>query len=652
MYITGTTRPGPVTFGFPGHTTSDMHRSQLLLHLLLLPFTTIAQGTWDIKDPGGARAEKCGECLATLANRPKEIQFGLFADENNDVWFVLNYPRFFDQLFKKGGDGIAVDVVPRSMYACGDAPPVQRSFHKGELLKPVYLSDLKRIRKDSDMGSAWKVGRLPASLAKEDVELNLVILRDRNVCYYNSFYDLARYRWDLLNMGLYMDTLTYASTTDTTRAGAARTILRRKALHFTIPFEKNKSEYSPADLKPLYDSLRLTDFTIKRIDIEAFSSVEGAEARNIELQEKRAQSIVNALQTFQKPGIQTTVKASENWVEFLRDVLLTSNADLAGLTKPEIKKRLQDKHTAEQLEPILAHHRKALVTLELTRKDGLAGLSEEQIIRQFEQAVADKNLARARDLQNTVMERIMDEELPMAFLDRLEVPEQREFAGLTNSRIAFRYFEDPRDALASYNALLELKRLLPGDAHINYNLCAIRFRVWLQGGAITVDPGQFKRDIEALRGMGIDEPLVKRMLVNHHIIMAELYMAQGDFAQKDESMKYIFRNYKSIPMSTRDHLSLAQYFASYANYDKAIDVVEPLVGTVDADEDLLFYYLNLTIIDPKKTSTAPYRGILLNAIAKNRPRYCGMFDTFGKGITFQLLDDPVLFKTFCENCKP
>ena len=75
-----------------------------------------------------------------------------------------------------------------------------------------------------------------------------------------------------------------------------------------------------------------------------------------------------------------------------------------------------------------------------------------------------------------------------------------------------------------------------------------------------------------------------------------------------------------------------------------------LVGTVDADEDLLFYYLNLTIIDPQKTKTAPYRGILLNAIAKNKPRYCGMFDSFGKGITFQLLDDPVLFKTFCENC--
>lgn len=627
-----------------------MRYSLSSLVLSLMPCLLHAQGTWDIKDPGADKSAKCGECLTMLMSKPKEVQFGLYADENKDLWFVLNYPEFLDAMFKSGGDGIAVDVVPRSLYACADEPPRQTSFHKGDLLKPVYLPDLKRTRKESSVGAAWKVGHLPAAYAMDDYELNLVILRDRYVCYYSSFYDLARYRWDLLNMGLYMDTLTYGSVFDTTRTNAATSILRRKAMHFTIPFEKNKGEYSPADLRPMYDSLRLTDFTIKRIDIAAYSSVEGPEARNIELQQKRAQSITRALQTFQTPDIRTTVKASENWVEFLRDVLLTSHADLVTLPKPEIKKRLLDKRTAEQLEPILAHHRKAMITLELTRKDGLAGLSEDQIIRQFEQAIAEKNVAKARDLQNTVIERIMDEELPSAFLEKLEVPMQREFAGLLNSRVAFRWFEDPRDALEAYNALLDLKRLLPGDAHVNYNLCAIRFRAWLQGAAITVDPAEFKRDIEALRGMGIAEPLVKRMLINHNIIMAEAHMAAGDFAQKDESMKYIHRNYKSIPMSNTDYLSLAQYFASYANYDKAIDVVEPLVATVDADEDLLFYYLNLTIIEPQKTKTAPYRGILLNALNKNKPRFCTLFDTFGKGITFQLLDDPVLFKTYCESC--
>jgi hypothetical protein len=630
-----------------------MLRSLSLAILFLFFIQLHAQGTWDIKDPGDAMQAKCGECLAALKAKPKEIQFGLFADDNKDVWFVVSSEAFFDVLLKRASDGIAVDVVPRSLYDCSaKEPPQQTRFYKGTLMKPAYLPELKRSKKVGPGGIAVKVGRLPAHLANEPYELNLIVLKDRNVCYYNAFYDLQAYRWDLLNMGLYMDTLTYGQQFDSTRNARATSIMRRKALHFTIPFERNKSEYSPKDLQPLYDSLRLTDFTIKRIQIEAYSSVEGPEERNLELQQKRAQSIVSALQSFQSPNIETTVQASENWVEFLRDVTLTSHADLADLPKAEVKKRLLDRHVAEQLEPILAHHRKALITLELRRKDGLAGLSEDQLVRQFEKAIVDKNIARARELQNTVMERIMDEELPNTFLDKLEVPMQRDYAALINSRTAFHYFEDGRDALETYTALLELQRILPEDAHINYNLCAVKFRVWLQGGATAVDPAQFKKEIEALRAKFIDEPLVKRMLINHAIIMAEIHMAKGEYAKKDEAIKYIHRNYKSIPMAEQDYLSLAQYFASFANYEQSISVVEPQLTGVDADEDLLFYYLNLTIFNQEQTKNANYRRIMLNAINKNKKRYCDLFEPFGHGgITFQLLDNPYLFTTYCETCR-
>jgi hypothetical protein len=609
--------------------------------------------TWDIKEPGDNLQAKCGECLAALKAKPKEVQFGLFADENNDVWFMVTSEAFFDVLLKRASDGIAVDVVPRSLYDCAaKEPPKQTRFYKGTLMKPAYLTELKRSKKVGPGGIAVKVGRLPAAVTKDPYELNLIVLKDRNVCYYNSFYDLQVYRWDLLNMGLYMDTLTYGDQFDSTRNERMNSIVKRKAMHFTIPFERNKSEYSPKDLQPLYDSLRLTDFNIKRIRIEAYSSVEGPAERNIELQQKRANSIVSALQSFQSPNIETTVQASENWVEFLKDVQLTSHAELADMPKAEVKKRLMDGRLADMLEPILAHHRKAIITLELQRKDGLAGLKEDQLVTQFEKAISDKNIARARELQNNVMERIMDEELPATFLDKLEVPAQRDYAALINSRAAFHYFEDSRDALETYNALLDLQRMLPEDAHINYNLCAVKFRVWVQGSTELVDPAQFKKEIESLRSKNIDDPLVKRMLINHAIIMAEIHMRNGEYAKKDERIKYVGRNYKSIPMAEQDYLSLAQYFASFANYEQSIQVVEPQLTDVGADEDLLFYYLNLTIFDQEQTKSASYKRIVQNAVNKNKKRYCGLFDPFGKGgITFQLLDNPYLFTTYCETCQ-
>jgi len=76
------------------------------------------------------------------------------------------------------------------------------------------------------------------------------------------------------------------------------------------------------------------------------------------------------------------------------------------------------------------------------------------------------------------------------------------------------------------------------------------------------------------------------------------------------------------------------------------------VNQVDVDEDLLFYYLNLTLIDNKLINRPDYRAILLNAININPSRYCALFNSSSKGgITFQLLDNKFLRDTYCENCK-
>ena len=220
-----------------------------------------------------------------------------------------------------------------------------------------------------------------------------------------------------------------------------------------------------------------------------------------------------------------------------------------------------------------------------------------------------------------------------------------------HSRVAFRQFMDPTDAWETYLALEELDRLLPEDGHIKYNMCAVKFRLWLLGGH-TIDPAAFKKEIEHLRIYHIEEPLIKRMLINWNIMMAEGHMAKGEYTQKDECLKYIQRNYKSIPMSEQDHLSLAQYFAGYANYNLALNVVEPRLFDIQVDEDLLFYYLNLTIADPERTKEQAYRTIMLNAINKDKPRFCSLFKPFGMGgVTFQLLDDTYLMKTYCETCE-
>ena len=196
----------------------------------------------------------------------------------------------------------------------------------------------------------------------------------------------------------------------------------------------------------------------------------------------------------------------------------------------------------------------------------------------------------------------------------------------------------------------ELENLLPDDGHIKYNICAIKFKIWLSGQEI-IEPDEFKKEINKLSTFGIAGSLEKRMLINYHIVMCEYYMYMGDYLNKDKALKYIYNNYKYVPLSDFDYLSLAQYFTSYARYDWAIKLLEHKVNKIDVDEDLLFYYLNLTIIDNKLTNKSSYRTIMLNAINLNIERFCNFFNPVEKdGITFQLLENEYLKNTYCENC--
>lgn len=622
-----------------------------LYSILIITSEVSAQEYYDIKLPGKDYFKKCKSCYNLINNKPDEIQFGIRRDAIGNLYFTVSRKEWFDMLMKKGSDGIAIDIIDRDRYDCAIEKLEKKKYIKGDLQKPMYLKELNQNMLVSRDGSlSIKMGKIPQKYRNRDIEFNIVIIKKKYLCYYNSFYDLKTYRWDLLDMGFYFDTLIYKSNFDSKLSERERYVLQHKVLKFEIPFEKNKSEYSNADIKPLYDSLNLTDFTIKKISIRAYSSIEGNEDRNNQLQQERAQSIVNALQTYQKPSIVTEILVSENWVDFLNEISLSPYSYLSELNKTEIKERLKEKKLEKDLEPYLQKHRKAVVILELQKKNKFESIPVGDLIKLFSKSLSEKNLEQAIEIQNSIFEKVRNHEIPMNYIDKLEIPEKNEFSLLLNKNSIFKYLMNESDVYEAYKELNELQDLIPKDAHIKYNLCALKFKVWLLGES-AINPEDFKIEINNLKKWAIPNSLVKRMLINYEIIMSEYYMMQGDFSNKDKSLRYIYSNYKYVPLSDYDLLSLAQYFSSYAKYDWATKMLAKKVRSIDVDEDLLFYYLNLTIIDEKMTKRSEYRTILLNAYGLNKIRFCELFEPFGQGgVTFQLLENKYLRKSYCENC--
>jgi hypothetical protein len=624
-----------------------------VLFIFLSTLTVLAQNKFDIQEPTiSSSAQKCGDYLSVINGLPPEVTYGFFL-EGKEIYFMMTDKHYFDLLFKKGLDGIAADVVTKSQFPCGSENKLPNSsISSGQLLKPVYFKDFKHTLIEGKDGQVVvRVGLLPEKYLAQEYELNLLLLKNNFACFYTSFFDLPQARWKLLEMGLYQDTVLNEIENGAEGIKATEVVKRlNKTMKFVIPFKKGKSTYSSEDIQPLYDSLQLTDYTIIKTTIKAYSSVEGSLEGNIKLQNKRAESLVTALQSFQKGIIKTEISSSENWVEFLIDAKTAGYGNLTKMTKEEIKEELKTKGLSRKLEPILKNHRKAIVVLELEKNTKYLA-EENAVIKSFyEKAVANKAIDEAVELQKEIFARIRSEKMPSTTLNDFEIPKEVGYGTLLKNNAAFRFEQSEEDIYAALVAFKDLELLMPKDKQIKYNICVLQIKSWVLG-ELLVEPEELLKGIKVLSRIGIDPKLVKYLQLNYHIINSEYMMFKRDYVAKDVSLNYIYKNYKYLRLSNENYLQLARYFSSYGRYDWSEKVLKPHIRKLDVDEELLFYYLNLTIINPKNTKSASYRTIMLNAINLNQKRFCKLFDPYGKGgINFQLLRDEYLKGTYCENC--
>jgi arabinogalactan endo-1,4-beta-galactosidase len=160
-----------------------------------------------------------------------------------------------------------------------------------------------------------------------------------------------------------------------------------------------------------------------------------------------------------------------------------------------------------------------------------------------------------------------------------------------------------------------------------------------------------KVQIRGLKMYGINNKLILRMLTNMDIIKAEKKRREKKYKEKDAAVKSIKYTYKLIELSNSDYLSLAQFLTYYDNVESSKALLYPVVSKVDANEDLLFYYINQTIVSNTMVAQNDYRVILSNAYGQNPERFCQLFNASTKeGVTFQLLKNTYLRSSFCENC--
>jgi hypothetical protein len=614
-----------------------------------------------------------------LKEMPKEVLFGVEIYDNGEVYVSMTNRDWFNKLFTLPKDGIAIDLVKKDYYACSKSSISEGTWQRGEWTIPIYVADIKK--KIVNLGNGeikFKVGIVPQHLRNKEIEGNLGMLKNGKLAYYEHFISIPQNLFHVLPMGLFAENHLKYEKDDSKDADSKPTIYSKK-IQFIIPFQKNKFDYNSADIQPLYDSLKLTDYKIRKIEIRAYSSVEGGEDINRLLQIRRSEAIIKVLQHFQNTQILMEINTAENWLEFSKDIQNTPFEYLSSLRHPDIKSKLMDKDLASQLEPILQNHRKAITTIYLEKKTGYEEVKySKSLVKQFNNAIQANNFELAGGIQKEIFDRIYDNQLPSDFLNQLEILQTKSCLSLLNNQGVYLYLisvkkkenvfqkkdknvssklyklgnENYEYDLKALNFFQKYQKIDPENNKINYNICSLKFNLWEYDSTI-VSSKDFWDEIMKVRKSGeIDVSLARRMILNFHILMSEQHQSRFEYDLKDKSVDFVSDKYKDLALDDSELYALAQYLVYYSRIPKARELVLDRLDQLNTDENLLFYYINLMFFKGNPTSDHDFTKAIDNAVSINKTRFCHFYDVHKKGgAGIGLFEDRnlrVLYCSFCE----
>lgn len=623
-----------------------------LIYILIFFCTTkmgLCQLPYALKD---ARYIETSYASIELINqKPAEVLFGIYTDENNDIYFTMNNKEWFNKIIKNESYGITVDLVAKEKYSCNISTAENKTLPLGTILKPIYKKELLLQNSSPTENDLYiKIGKVPEALIGKEFEGNLILCNNKNIFYYSNFINIDRADLTLLPMGLFTDSLLQEndknSSTDTTDF-----FFYSKKIEIEVPFPKGSSVLSNLFLQKFYDSMNFQKYRVKKMEIRAYASVEGSLQINNNLMKQRADAIVKDLKKYESNLKRVKIITAENWLEFFESIKNSNFQNLQKLDKATIKQKLTEQAYISQLESKLAKQRKAVITYFLEEKTTENKASDNVIVPEFKTAINNNNIIKAKAYQKELVERILDNKLPLEYLKKLEVPKTKEFSAVSNDNEVYKYLLKATTEYEALNNFIALQKQDPTNGKINYNICALRFFV-LNHSENKAMMKPLLTEINNLTKQKINPALVKRMLINYNILKAEIDLNNNNYNGKDSAVNAIKILYDAIKMNDEEVFAMAKFYANYSNYEWAEQIISNRIDKINTNEDLVFYYLNLLFYKPENFETEKFQSAILNAINLDKKRWCNFFLPNDKGgASLQLLQYQALKNRYCESCK-
>lgn len=687
--------------------------------ITLFPYSNLSQDSVnallvsfprDLSYPFNLRYDKkqnCEACKEVWSNRPT------MSVRVSNNYFILRVEDadFVKELIKNRKDGFAIEIVPFDAFACGnpayELEPSRRNGLKrtsGRVLEPVYRNDLingfKRRKKKKNISFVKylvsadsvsffkrfgqyklvnfdakyfeiKLGKVPKDL-NTWWNHNLMYIHDKQICH---FMFLTNYPGEL-NIEL-LEVPYYPP-------------VPKNDYEFQIEYYSDTLElyYGPGettttskDLDLLIKRYQEKNLRISKIKIDGFCSVEGDEQINETLHQKRAQTILDKLNTFTNNENIYTVESQVAWDHFYASVKNHSKWKfLYPMTKEEIQIYLRNPKNERPLE-ILSQERKVKVSIEGVRDLNTKNAPYYIARDMSEQFYRDKNgrlLCRDGELVSRLYEKAyyfstVDTLTVSEFL-KVDVPVHVNMSHRLQHDLAFyryHYLKDTADKteLSKLKSKVESVFAMCGAAeHLSpefhyLSACFLVDRIKQRKGNTPENPDiqkAFDRLNMLLNWYELDSVFRLNVAVaNLNIIniLCETIDPDQLFEYNETvntSLVHIVEYYRNTNQLNPERvIQLGKFLCYFKNIPLAVDLCHDFLY----DNEVLKLYLPLAYShssyltsDDEIAFEREFHQLLLEAKSRlSSDEWCKLF--FGEyGIPFQVMDNEILRNAFCETC--
>jgi hypothetical protein len=579
-----------------------------------------------------------------------DMQSGLSVNDNGEIVFKYNDLKKFKRFMKGSKDALAVDIIQPEQFACGSENIADYSRNNiGYMTKRMWSKKIYKNNVAPGEGRKNKVTKLevalglfPTTLNPSDVEMNLMVIKEKSVCANipKSYVDNKIYDF-VPKIGLLPDTILASGM----KEYSPKAIKER--LTFKLMFEQGKSDYKPEEMRDVIATLDEPDFFIDKIFIRAYSSLEGSQATNAQLQKKRAENIVKALEKNQNASIVDSIETAANLKDLQDAVRGTSFERLCDMDMNSAIAYVNSNQ--KKLEPYLKQTRYADITIDVTYDLRDAKKEQKFVLKQFNKAVEAKQLDLALSIQKYILKQVVSGRYDDQAVADMNIPEGADYVGLNMNKVWLTQFiysdpldEDYRDRVD------ELNKQDLANNYVDYNdvLCEIVVNDLSNESYVE----KLQARVDKLYNTPINMEMVDMLNIELQYQVMDIYKDSCGYDHPTvvkclEKMKEIIKFDK---LTWENSLKFASIFINHSDYEYAIHLLEPWIE----DERVPLVYISTYVTVCSKVEYKIHSNNYVKALERLKQMdskfLCDLFNS-GK-LSKQTFVNTNAKKVYCETC--